>query len=48
MPEAMQAKGLAWDDPAVRTVEVLAFCSWSMCLSRKTHNNCRLQAWKLH
>ena len=27
MPEATHAKGLAWLEPAVRTVEVLAFCS---------------------
>ena len=31
-PEATHAKGLAWLEPAVRTVDVLAFCSWSMCL----------------
>src|SRR5690606_23998938 len=29
MPAAIQAKGLAPDDPARRTVEVEAFCSWS-------------------
>jgi hypothetical protein len=27
----MQAKGLACDEPARRTVEVEAFCSWSAC-----------------
>ena len=31
MPAAMQAKGLAPDDEASRTVEVDAFCSWSAC-----------------
>src|SRR5436190_8987206 len=31
MPAAMQANGLAPDDPAERTVEVDAFCSWSAC-----------------
>ena len=31
MPAAMQANGLAPDDPASRTVEVEAFCSWSAC-----------------
>mmetsp|Transcript_9685 Transcript_9685/g.23928 ORF Transcript_9685/g.23928 Transcript_9685/m.23928 type:complete len:209 (+) Transcript_9685:61-687(+) len=30
-PAAMHAKGFAWDDPAMRTVDVLAFCSWSAC-----------------
>ena len=30
MPAAMQAKGLAWELAAMRTVEVEAFCSWSM------------------
>src|SRR5258708_37641919 len=29
IPAAMQAKGLAPDEPARRTVEVDAFCSWS-------------------
>ena len=29
MPAAMQANGLAPDEPASRTVEVEAFCSWS-------------------
>ena len=29
MPAAMQANGLAPEDPASRTVEVEAFCSWS-------------------
>jgi hypothetical protein len=29
MPAAMHAKGLAPDEPARRTVEVDAFCSWS-------------------
>jgi hypothetical protein len=31
MPAAMQANGLAPEDPASRTVEVEAFCSWSAC-----------------
>ena len=31
MPAAMQANGLAPDEPARRTVEVEAFCSWSAC-----------------
>src|SRR6201990_3181181 len=31
MPAAMQANGLAPDEPAIRTVEVEAFCSWSAC-----------------
>ena len=31
MPAAMQANGLAPDEPARRTVEVDAFCSWSAC-----------------
>src|SRR5438270_13704457 len=31
MPAAMQANGLAPDEPAMRTVEVEAFCSWSAC-----------------
>ena len=31
MPAAMQAKGFAPDEPARRTVEVEAFCSWSAC-----------------
>ncbi len=31
MPAAMQANGFAPDDPARRTVEVEAFCSWSAC-----------------
>src|SRR5689334_4859968 len=29
IPAAMQAKGLAPEEPAMRTVEVEAFCSWS-------------------
>ena len=29
MPAAMQANGLAPEEPARRTVEVEAFCSWS-------------------
>src|SRR5678815_5968064 len=29
MPAAMQANGLAPEEPAIRTVEVEAFCSWS-------------------
>src|SRR5207249_11868142 len=31
VPEAIQANGLAPDEPAIRTVEVEAFCSWSAC-----------------
>ena len=31
MPAEMQANGLAPDEPASRTVEVEAFCSWSAC-----------------
>src|SRR5215468_9317889 len=31
MPAAMQANGLAPEEPAMRTVEVEAFCSWSAC-----------------
>ena len=31
MPAAMQANGLAPEEPAIRTVEVDAFCSWSAC-----------------
>jgi hypothetical protein len=31
MPAAMQANGLAPEEPASRTVEVEAFCSWSAC-----------------
>ena len=31
MPAAMQANGLAPVEPANRTVEVEAFCSWSAC-----------------
>src|ERR1700731_729456 len=31
MPAARQANGLAPDEPAIRTVEVEAFCSWSAC-----------------
>jgi hypothetical protein len=31
MPAAMQANGCAPDEPARRTVEVEAFCSWSAC-----------------
>src|SRR6516165_6939601 len=34
MPAAMQAKGLAPEEPAMRTVEVEAFCSWSACRIR--------------
>ena len=34
MPAAMQAKGLAPVEPARRTVEVEAFCSWSACRTR--------------
>src|ERR1700738_3507793 len=29
IPAAMHAKGLAPDEPAIRTVDVEAFCSWS-------------------
>mmetsp|Transcript_8491 Transcript_8491/g.21415 ORF Transcript_8491/g.21415 Transcript_8491/m.21415 type:complete len:204 (-) Transcript_8491:536-1147(-) len=35
-PEAMHAKGLACEEPAMRTVEVEAFCSWSACSIRIT------------
>src|SRR6266581_2219964 len=31
MPAAIQANGLAPLDPALRTVAVEAFCSWSAC-----------------
>src|ERR1700754_1140870 len=31
MPAAMQANGLAPEEPAIRTVDVDAFCSWSAC-----------------
>ncbi|MNJ76630.1 hypothetical protein D3C77_739520 [compost metagenome] len=31
MPAAIQANGLAPVEPASRTVEVDAFCSWSAC-----------------
>src|ERR1700694_4619828 len=31
MLAAMQANGLAPEEPAIRTVEVEAFCSWSAC-----------------
>src|ERR1700709_1992440 len=31
MPAAMQANGFAPEEPAIRTVEVDAFCSWSAC-----------------
>ena len=34
MPAAMQANGLAPEEPARRTVEVEAFCSWSACRMR--------------
>src|SRR3546814_4813031 len=34
MPAAMQANGLAPDEPDSRTVEVEAFCSWSACRIR--------------
>src|SRR3974390_689071 len=34
MPAAMQANGLAPEEPAMRTVEVEAFCSWSACRMR--------------
>ncbi len=34
MPAAMQANGLAPVEPARRTVEVEAFCSWSACSTR--------------
>src|SRR6202044_1656472 len=34
MPAAIQANGLAPLDPARRTVEVEAFCSWSACRIR--------------
>src|SRR6202012_4078768 len=31
IPAAMHANGLAPEEPAMRTVEVEAFCSWSAC-----------------
>src|SRR4029079_8417114 len=31
IPAAMHANGLAPDEPARRTVDVDAFCSWSAC-----------------
>src|ERR1700747_1840828 len=31
MQAAIQANGLAPEEPAIRTVEVEAFCSWSAC-----------------
>src|SRR5438128_9746927 len=34
MPAAIQANGLAPDEPDRRTVEVDAFCSWSACRIR--------------
>ncbi|MNC99619.1 hypothetical protein D3C83_179680 [compost metagenome] len=34
MPAAIQANGLAPVEPASRTVEVEAFCSWSACRMR--------------
>ena len=34
MPAAMQAYGLAWLEPAMRTVAVEAFCSWSAWSTR--------------
>ena len=34
MPAAMQANGLAPEEPASRTVEVEAFCSWSACRTK--------------
>ena len=40
MPAAMQANGLAPVEPARRTVEVEAFCSWSAC-SRKMRSIAR-------
>jgi len=38
MPEAMQANGFAMLEPASRTVEVEAFCSWSACKIRIRSN----------
>mmetsp|Transcript_5112 Transcript_5112/g.19237 ORF Transcript_5112/g.19237 Transcript_5112/m.19237 type:complete len:203 (+) Transcript_5112:419-1027(+) len=35
-PAAMHAKGFACEDPAIRTVLVLAFCSWSAWSIRMT------------
>lgn len=40
MPAATHANGLASDDPASRTVDVDAFCSWSACSRKK-----RSMAW---
>src|SRR5690606_32690111 len=34
MPAAMHANGLAPEEPARRTVDVDAFCSWSACRIR--------------
>src|SRR3954454_25277137 len=31
IPAALQANGLAPEEPAIRTVAVEAFCSWSAC-----------------
>ena len=36
IPAEMQANGLAPDEPARRTVEVEAFCSWSACSVKMT------------
>src|SRR5262249_42827546 len=41
IPAAMQAKGLAPDDPAKRTVEVDAFCSWSAAWRMKMRSIAR-------
>ena len=40
IPAAMQANGLAPVEPAILTVEVDAFCSWSAC-SRKIRSKAR-------
>ena len=40
MPAEMQAKGLAPEEPASRTVEVEAFCSWSACSVKMVSSAC--------
>ena len=41
-PAAMHANGFACDDPAIRTVDVLAFCSWSALYGRTLKWNATL------
>jgi hypothetical protein len=38
----MHANGFACDDPAIRTVDVLAFCSWSALYGRTLKWNATL------